>query len=231
MALQSATRTYGSGQLKYAICAVGAGRSADANVLNVMSDEVKYYYADDEVDAILDNMAEQQVRRLPAVDRDRRLVGIISITDLAANDKAKQSGEALGEIARRSMMHSQSIGPDPILRCFPRNVATTMPTALRRRRQKSRLLRSPHRRSPIRSRRGTPSKSPPRASRRIWRRRLRSRRLPNPTQSAEQQQKLDALKALTGTAFEQAYVADQVAAHETALGILRSHAEMATCRN
>lgn len=92
-----------------AVRAVGTGRSADAKVRDVMSDEVKYCYADDEVDAILDNMAKQQLRRLPVVDDDKRLVGVISITDLAANGEAKQSGEALGEIARPSMMHSQSI--------------------------------------------------------------------------------------------------------------------------
>ena len=92
-----------------AIRAVGTGRSAEAKVRDVMSDEVKYCYADDEVDAILDNMAAQQLRRLPVVDRDKRLVGVISITDLAANGEARQSGEALGEIARPSMMHSQSI--------------------------------------------------------------------------------------------------------------------------
>lgn len=48
---------------------------------------------------------------------------------------------------------------------------------------------------------------------------------PDPALTAEQQKKLDALKALTGTAFEQGYIADQVAAHETALGIVRTYAE------
>lgn len=47
---------------------------------------------------------------------------------------------------------------------------------------------------------------------------------PDPTLSAEQQQKLDALKPLTGTAFEQAYMADQIAAHETALGVVQAYA-------
>lgn len=92
-----------------AIRAVGTGRSADAKVRDVMSDEVKYCYADDEVDAVLENMGEQQIRRLPVVDRDKRLVGVVSISDLAANGETRQSGEALCEIARPSAMHSQSI--------------------------------------------------------------------------------------------------------------------------
>lgn len=45
---------------------------------------------------------EQQLRRLPVVDRDKRLVGIVSITDLAAGGGAAHSGAALGEIARPS---------------------------------------------------------------------------------------------------------------------------------
>lgn len=92
-----------------AIRAVGAGRSPDAKVRDVMSDEVKYCYTDDEIDEVLSNMGEQQIRRLPVVDRDKRLVGVVSITDLAANGEARQTGEALCEIARPSLMHSQSI--------------------------------------------------------------------------------------------------------------------------
>jgi len=76
---------------------------------DVMSQEVKYCYADDDVGDILDNMAEQQLRRMPVVDRNKRLVGIVSITDLAANGEAAHSGEVLCEIARPSGLHSQAI--------------------------------------------------------------------------------------------------------------------------
>ena len=91
-----------------AIRAVGAGRTPAAKVGEVMSQEVKYCFAEDDVDDILDNMAEQQLRRLPVVHRDKRLVGIVSITDLAAGEAAR-SGEALCEIARPSELHSQAI--------------------------------------------------------------------------------------------------------------------------
>lgn len=91
-----------------AIRAVGAGQAPTAKVGDVMSPEVKYCYDDDDVDDILDNMADLQVRRLPVVDRDKRLVGIVSITDLAAGE-AKHSGQALCEIARPSGLHSQAI--------------------------------------------------------------------------------------------------------------------------
>jgi CBS domain-containing protein len=91
------------------IRAVGTGRAPDAKIRDVMSQEVRYCYADDDVDDILYNMAEQQIRRLPVVDRDKRLVGVISITDLATNGVAARTGETLGEIARPSGLHSQAV--------------------------------------------------------------------------------------------------------------------------
>lgn len=92
-----------------AIRAVGTGRAPDAKIRDVMSQEVRYCYADDDIDDILYNMAEQQLRRLPVVDRDKRLVGIISITDLATNGVATLTGETLGKIARPSGLHSQAV--------------------------------------------------------------------------------------------------------------------------
>ena len=54
-------------------------------------------------------MGDIQVRRLPVVNRDKKLVGIVSITDLAGNGNGKQAGEALGDIARPSAQHSQTV--------------------------------------------------------------------------------------------------------------------------
>jgi putative membrane protein len=47
---------------------------------------------------------------------------------------------------------------------------------------------------------------------------------PDATLDVDQQQKLDALKALKGADFDHAYVADQVAAHQQALGALNGYA-------
>ena len=92
-----------------AIRAVATGRSPSARVRDVMSLEVRYCFEDEDVDTVLDNMADLQLRRLPVLDRDKRLVGVISITDLAGNGEAAHAGEALGEIARPSGYHSQMI--------------------------------------------------------------------------------------------------------------------------
>jgi len=93
-----------------AIRGVALGRAPDAKVREIMSDEVRYCFEDDDADDVLDNMAAIQVRRLPVVDRDKRLVGIVSIADLARKrEEAAHAGEALGEIARPSTLHSQAI--------------------------------------------------------------------------------------------------------------------------
>lgn len=92
-----------------AVRGVAAGRPPEARIREVMSDEVKYCFADQEVEDVLENMGEIQVRRLPVVDREKRLVGIVSITDLTVNGDARAAGEALGDIARPSAQHSQSI--------------------------------------------------------------------------------------------------------------------------
>lgn len=91
-----------------AIRGVAQGCPPDAKVRDVMSNEVKYCFEDDEVEAVLDNMGEIQVRRLPVVNKEKNLVGIVSITDLAGG-QATHAGQALSDIARPSAMHAQAL--------------------------------------------------------------------------------------------------------------------------
>ena len=91
-----------------AIRGVARGRGPDAKVGEVMSPEVKYCFIDDDAEDVLNNLAEIQVRRLPVLDRSKRLVGIVSIGDLAGNGEPVHVGEVLGEIARPSGQHSQT---------------------------------------------------------------------------------------------------------------------------
>ena len=59
-----------------AVRAVAQGRGPDTPVREVMTDEVKYCFEDEDTAAVERNMAEIQVRRLPVLTRDKRLVGI-----------------------------------------------------------------------------------------------------------------------------------------------------------
>jgi len=65
--------------------------------------EVLYCFADDDPEEVLDNMAQNKVKRLPVLnnDQDKRLVGIVSFGDLsAACDHKEVSGKAMDEIRR-----------------------------------------------------------------------------------------------------------------------------------
>ena len=88
---------------------IALGKGPDAKVADVMSREVKYCFEDDDSDAILRNMGDIQVRRLPVLNRDKRLIGIVSLADLVASGHTAKAGEALGGIVRPGGEHSQSI--------------------------------------------------------------------------------------------------------------------------
>ena len=70
-----------------------------ATAREAMSPRILYCFDDQTVDEVLENMGEQQIRRLPVVDREKRLVGVVSLGDLSQAAK-KKAGEALKEISQ-----------------------------------------------------------------------------------------------------------------------------------
>jgi CBS domain-containing protein len=93
-----------------AVRAVARGMSSETPVSEVMSKEVLYCFDDDEVPNVAKNMSDIQVRRLPVVNRDKKLVGILSLGDLARKSEPKTAGEAMKGIAEPSEQHSQTAG-------------------------------------------------------------------------------------------------------------------------
>ncbi len=91
--------------------AVAQGRGPDTPVRDIMTDDVKYCYEDDDTEDVARNMADIQVRRLPVLTRDKRLVGIISLGDMAMSDGSGRVGEAVAGISQPGGEHSQSGGP------------------------------------------------------------------------------------------------------------------------
>ncbi len=90
-----------------AIRAVAQHKSPDARIQEAMSHEVLYCFDDQDVREVARNMGEQQVRRLPVVNRSKRLVGIISLADIAREGGA-QTHETLNQISKPGGQHSQS---------------------------------------------------------------------------------------------------------------------------
>jgi CBS domain-containing protein len=91
-----------------AVRAVAIGKGPDCSVGEVMTHDVLYCHVDEDLAHVSQNMAEKQVRRLPVVDVDKRLVGIISLADIA-DARATEAGEALEGITRPGGERSQTI--------------------------------------------------------------------------------------------------------------------------
>lgn len=92
-----------------AVRGIGAGKGANAKVSECMSKDVKYCFADDDVVEVLRNMGDIQLRRLPVLNSAKRLVGIVSLGDLATNGAATTAGDALNEISQPGGEHSQRL--------------------------------------------------------------------------------------------------------------------------
>jgi CBS domain-containing protein len=91
-----------------AIRGIAQGKGPDARVREVMTSEVRYCFDDQDLDEVTRNMGDIQVRRLPVVDRDKRLVGILSLGDIALGHSEARAGDALGGISRPGGEHCQT---------------------------------------------------------------------------------------------------------------------------
>lgn len=86
-----------------AIRGIGEGLGANAKVRDVMSEGVAWAYEDETVEKAASIMSEYQVRRLPVVNRDKRLVGIVALGDFAVDSsEMPPTAKALAEISKPS---------------------------------------------------------------------------------------------------------------------------------
>jgi CBS domain-containing protein len=90
-----------------AIRAVAAGKGPDTPVRDVMSTEVKYCFDDEDLQHVAENMGDIKVRRLPVVNREKRLVGIISLGDVARTEGGEATGEAMASVTKPGGPHRQ----------------------------------------------------------------------------------------------------------------------------
>ena len=82
---------------------VAAGKMADTPVTEVMSEHVRWCYEDQDIDEVMDEMRDAQIRRLPVINHEKQLVGIVSLGDLAdRGSDDKRVGETLKDISTPS---------------------------------------------------------------------------------------------------------------------------------
>ena len=82
--------------------AVAKGKTpGKSTARDVMSPDIKYCYEDETLEDAARNMSTLQVKRLPVLSREKRLVGIVSLGDLAMEPEAdEQSKDALVGISQ-----------------------------------------------------------------------------------------------------------------------------------
>jgi CBS domain-containing protein len=86
-----------------AVRGVADGKDPNAKVREVMSEGITWAYDDDSVETAARIMSEHQIRRLPVLNHDKRLVGIVALGDFAVeSSELEPAAEALSEISKSS---------------------------------------------------------------------------------------------------------------------------------
>ena len=89
---------------------VAAGRDGSTTAIrDIMSPQVCYCFEDEAVEEVASKMSEWQLRRLPVLNRDNQLVGVVSSGDLAREATPEISGGALSGIAEGGSSEGASL--------------------------------------------------------------------------------------------------------------------------
>jgi CBS domain-containing protein len=90
-----------------AVRGVAKGYGPDTPVRELMSDGIICARADDDVEDVASRMSEAQVRRLPVIDEEERLCGIVSLGDLSRQTDQDCAREALEGVSEPGGSHQQ----------------------------------------------------------------------------------------------------------------------------
>ena len=87
--------------------AVAAGKDpSSATVREAMSEGVRWVYEDASTQEAARIMSEHQIRRLPVINRDKRLVGMVSIGDFAVeSSEIRPAASALAGVSAGAEQH------------------------------------------------------------------------------------------------------------------------------
>lgn len=83
-----------------AIRAVAKGLDCDTPIREVMSNTIRYCFDDESVQDVAQNMAENEMRRMPVLNREKRLVGVVSLGNIASCHNQQTSDTVLQGVAR-----------------------------------------------------------------------------------------------------------------------------------
>jgi CBS domain-containing protein len=90
-----------------AVRGVAEGHGPETQVRDLMTNDIVCARFDDDTDDVASRMSEAQVRRLPVVDQDQQLCGIVSLGDLSREADADCATEALEGVSQPGGQHQQ----------------------------------------------------------------------------------------------------------------------------
>ena len=90
-----------------AVRGVGKGFGPDCSVADLMSKDIVCARDTDDVHAIAQQMSDKQVRRMPVVDADDRLIGMVSLGDLSRQSQDSAAKTALDGVSAEGSQHDQ----------------------------------------------------------------------------------------------------------------------------
>ena len=90
-----------------AVRGVAKGHGPDTPVRDLMTSGIVCVNIDDDLGAVASKMSEAQVRRLPVVDEQQRLCGIVSLGDLSRESEGEQATQALEGVSQPGGQHQQ----------------------------------------------------------------------------------------------------------------------------
>jgi CBS domain-containing protein len=90
-----------------AVRGVAKGYGPDTPVRELMTDDVICVRIDDDVEEVATKMSDAQVRRLPVIDQEEKLCGIVSLGDLAREADTETAEQALEGVAQPGGEHRQ----------------------------------------------------------------------------------------------------------------------------
>jgi CBS domain-containing protein len=90
-----------------AVRGVAKGHGPDTPVRDLMTNDVICAHQDDDVTDVASKMSDAQVRRLPVIDDQERLCGIVSLGDLSREADEDCASEALEGVSERGGQHQQ----------------------------------------------------------------------------------------------------------------------------
>jgi len=90
-----------------AIRGVAKGHGPDTPVRELMTDEIICVREDDDVEDVASKMSEAQVRRLPVIDDNEKLCGIVSLGDLSRETDDESAHQALEGVSQPGGEHQQ----------------------------------------------------------------------------------------------------------------------------